>query len=121
MHAHVRAAAIAVAAMPGVSRVVLGPRSLAIVFVLGPLASLLALQLAVCVSSRVNDSRTAQQIGALVVLPITALMVAQLMGTLQLTVALTALIALGLVVLNVVLLRIAVMLFNREAILTRWR
>jgi ABC-2 type transport system permease protein len=114
-------AAIAMAAMPGVSRVVLSPRSLAIVFVLGPLASLLALQLAVCVSSRVNDSRTAQQLGALVVLPITALMVAQLMGSLQLTLPLTGLIALGLVALNAALFRVAVALFNREAILTRWR
>jgi ABC-2 type transport system permease protein len=114
-------AGITWAARPGVARVVLSPRSLAIVFVLGPLASLLALQLAVCVSSRVNDSRSAQQIGALIILPITALMVAQLLGTLQLTVLLTGIIAVGLVALNAVLLRIATMLFDREAILTRWR
>ena len=114
-------AGITVAASAGVARVVLSPRSLTIVFVLGPLASLLALQLAVCVSSRVNDSRSAQQIGALVILPITALMVAQLLGTLQLTLPLTGVIALGLVALNAVLLRVAATLFDREAILTRWR
>ena len=47
-------------------------------FLLGPLASLTALQLAVCVSSRVNDARSAQQLAALVVLPITGLLIAQL-------------------------------------------
>jgi ABC-2 type transport system permease protein len=114
-------AGVAITAGPGAYRVLLGPRSLAIVFVLAPLASLLALQLAVCVSSRVNDSRSAQQIGALVILPISALMMAQLFGTLQLTLAVTAALAVILVVVNAVMLWLATVLFDREAILTRWR
>ncbi len=114
-------AGVAIAAEPGAFRVLLSPRSLAIVFVLTPLASLLALQLAVCVSSRVNDVRSAQQIGALIILPISGLMIAQLFGTLQLTLALTAVIALVLVALNAGVLWIATVLFDREAILTRWR
>jgi ABC-2 type transport system permease protein len=112
---------VAVAARPGAYRVILGARSLAVVFLLGPLTSLLALQLAVCVSSRVNDVRTAQQIGALVILPITGLMLAQLFGALQLTVAFTIAIAIALVVLNALLLWVARILFAREVILTRWR
>jgi ABC-2 type transport system permease protein len=112
---------VAVTARPGVFRILLAPRSLAIVFVLAPLASLAALQLAVCVSSRVNDARSAQQIGALVILPIVGLMVAQLLGTLQLTLDVTAAIALGLVALNAGLLWLAAVLFDRESILTRWR
>jgi ABC-2 type transport system permease protein len=91
------------------------------VFVLGPLAALAALQLAVCVSSRVNDARSAQQIGALIILPIAALLVAQLVGTLQLTVPVLTGIALILLTFNVVLAWIAVVLFDRESILTRWR
>jgi ABC-2 type transport system permease protein len=91
------------------------------VFVLAPLASLLALQLAVCVSSRVNDSRSAQQIGALVILPISGLMIAQLFGTLQLTLPITAAIALLLLAVNAGILWLATVLFDREAILTRWR
>jgi ABC-2 type transport system permease protein len=114
-------AGVAIAARPGAYRVILAPRSLAVVFLLGPLTSLLALQLAVCVSSRVNDVRTAQQIGALVILPITGLMLAQLFGALQLTIAFIGAIAVGLVVLNAVLLWAATVLFAREAILTRWR
>ena len=114
-------AGVAIAAGPGAYRVLLGPRSLAIVFVLAPLASLLALQLAVCVSSRVNDSRSAQQIGALVILPISGLMIAQLFGTLQLTLPITAAIALLLLAMNAGILWVATVLFDREAILTRWR
>ena len=45
-------------ARPGVAGILLGPRSIGTVFVLGALAALAALQMAVCVSSRVNDART---------------------------------------------------------------
>jgi ABC-2 type transport system permease protein len=108
-------------AAPGAFLLLLTPRSLAVVFVLGPLASLAALQLAVCVSSRVNDSRSAQQIGALVILPITALAVAQLLGGVVLTGTVLTSIAAGLLVLNVLLMRIGISLFQREQILTRWK
>lgn len=114
-------AGIALAAGPGAYRVILAPRSLAIVFLLGPLTSLLALQLAVCVSSRVNDARTAQQIGALVILPITGLMLAQLFGVFQLSVAASLMLAIGLGIVNAGLMWIATILFDRETILTRWR
>ena len=112
---------VAAAAHPGVFWILLTPRSLAIVFVLAPLSALAALQLAVCVSSRVNDARSAQQIGGLVILPIVALMVGQLMGALELTMPVMAMIAAGLVVLNAGLMWLATMVFDRESILTRWR
>ena len=67
-----------------------GRVSIAIVFVLGPLAALAALQMAVCVSSRVNDAGTAQQIGVLVILPIPGLLVGQLFGAVTLTVPVIA-------------------------------
>ena len=38
-----------------------------------------------CVSSRVNDARSAQQIGALIILPISGLLIAQLTGAVLLT------------------------------------
>ena len=114
-------AGVAIAAGPGVYRILLAPRSLALVFVLAPLASLVALQLAVCVSSRVNDTRSAQQIGSLVILPIVGLMVAQLMGAVQMTTAVTIAVAFALVVLNAGLLWLGTVLFARESILTRWR
>jgi ABC-2 type transport system permease protein len=108
-------------AQQGVASVLVGPRSLGTVFVLGPLAALAVLQMAVCVSSRVNDARTAQQIGVFVILPIPGLLIAQLAGALTLSVPLIAAIALGLAVLNAGLMWFAVALFDRETILTRWK
>jgi ABC-2 type transport system permease protein len=112
---------VMIAAEPGVYRVLLMPASLALILVLGPLASLAALQLAVCVSSRVNDARSAQQIGALVVLPIAGLLVVQLTGNFRLTVAAIAWIALVLTTVNAGLMLLGIALFDRESILTRWK
>ena len=105
----------------GAYRALLTPSSLAVVFVLGPLAALVALQLAVCVSSRVNDVRSAQQIGALVILPIAGLIVMQLTGSFRLTLPVIALVAAALGVLNAALMVLGIRLFDRESILTRWK
>jgi len=108
-------------ARPGVAGILLGARSIATVFVLGPLAALAALQMAVCVSSRVNDARTAQQIGVLVILPIPGLLVGQLLGALTLSMPVIASIALGHLAINAGLIWLAITLFDRETILTRWK
>ena len=108
-------------AHPGVYRTLLVPRALLTFFLLGPLASLAALQMAVCVSSRVNDARSAQQIGALIILPISGLLVAEFTNNLQLTSRLILLISGGLAVFNLALAALAIRLFDRESILTRWK
>ena len=112
---------VALLARERVFTVLLTPRSLAVVFVLGPLAALAALQLAVCVSSRVNDARSAQQIGALIILPISGLLIAQLTGSVLLTVPVILFIGLVLAGLNAGLMLIGIALFDRESILTRWK
>jgi len=108
-------------AHPGVAWILLVPRSLAVIVALAPLAALASLQMAVCVSSRVNDARTAQQVGALVILPITGLFVAQLLGALVLSTQVILLIAAGLALVNAGLTWMAIALFDRETILTRWK
>lgn len=114
-------AGAALFAQPGVFRALLMPASLAVIFLLGPLAALVALQLAVCVSSRVNDARSAQQIGALVILPIAAVLVAQLTGNVRLTTPVIASASLALGGVNAALMLLGIRLFDRESILTRWR
>lgn len=114
-------AGAALFARPGVFVALLTARSLAVVFVLGPLAALAALQMAVCVSSRVNDARSAQQIGALIILPVAALLVAQLSGAVLLTLPLIVSIAIALAGVNVGLMLVGITLFDRESILTRWK
>ena len=108
-------------ARPGVVWAVLSPRSLGIVFLLGPLAALAALQMAISVSSRVNDARTAQQLGVTIILPVVGLFISQLMGAFELTTRLILAIAAGLVMVNAGLMALAIRIFDRETILTRWK
>jgi ABC-2 type transport system permease protein len=112
---------IAAAAHNGVFAALLGPRALGVVFLVGPLAALVALQLALCVSSRVNDPRTAQQLSIFVILPIPGLLLGQILGGIELTVPVILWISLGLFVINLGLMWVAVRLFDRETILTRWK
>lgn len=112
---------IAIAAGDGVFGVLLGPRTLGVVFLIAPLAALVALQLAACVSARVNDARTAQQLGIFVILPIPALLLGQLFGGIELTVPVILWISLFLAIVNAGLMWLAIRLFDRETILTRWK
>lgn len=112
---------IAATAHDGVFAALLGPRTLGVVFMVGPLAAMVALQLAMCVSSRVNDPRTAQQLSIFVILPIPALLLGQIFGGIDLTVPVILWISLVLFVVNLGLMWVAVRLFDRETILTRWK
>lgn len=114
-------AGIVFAGEPGVWRTVLGPRTFIMFMLVGPLVELVALQVSVIASSRANDPRSAQQLTSLLILPITAAFVAQLMGTFVIAAPGLLLGAAALAVLNVALLAIGVRVFARESILTRWR
>jgi ABC-2 type transport system permease protein len=106
---------------PGVWLTLFWPRTLLTYGVLGPLISLTALLVAALVSSRVNDARTAQQLGGVLALPLTALFVAQLAGQFLLgSLALLATAAV-LTAFNVVLVWAGVRVFQRETILMRWK
>ena len=73
------------------------------------------------VSSRTNDPRSAQQMTALLILPVTVVFVAQLMGLMIVGSAALLMGALACLLLNIVLLWVGVRVFERESILTRWR
>ena len=91
------------------------------VFLLGPAVGLSSVVAGVIVSSRVNDPRVAQQVGGVIVVPIVA--VTLLQATATVLVGPTGYLILAIVVFAVSLagLRVGVTLFDREAILTRWR
>lgn len=114
-------AGIALLAEPGVMRAMMTWRTLVLVVLVGPASALVALQSAVLISSRVNDPRTAQQFGVLIILPLTGLLVAQFTGSLWLSAPMLALIGVGLLVTWIFLTLFSVAMFEREAILTRWR
>ena len=88
---------------------------------LGPLVELAALQVSVIVSSRANDPRSAQQLTGLLILPITLVFVAQLMGAVHRRSRRAAARRARLPRAQLVLLWVGVRVFQRETILTRWR
>ena len=114
-------AGLALTAEPGVAWAMVSFRTAVLLFLIGPSSSLVALQAAILVSSRVNDARSAQQIGVLIIIPLVALLVVQFTGTIWLSATDLALIGAGLLGLWVVLTAVSAVLFEREAILTRWR
>lgn len=99
----------------------LQPKWLVAMLVLAPLLSLLSVSIAIALSSRVNDARTVQQIGGLVVLPIVLLGVAQTVGLLLLSATTFVIGSIVLAVIDFLVLRLGVRLFQREKILTQWK
>ena len=113
-------AGIAVLASPGVAAAMFSPRSVLLVAVLGPFASLVALQATIAVSSRVNDPRSAQQVALLVVLPLIGMLIGQFSGAFFITIPVLLLVCAATIGGWVVLILLSVALFERETILTRW-
>jgi ABC-2 type transport system permease protein len=112
---------MAVLGAPGVVSAVINAHTLLLVLGFGPVAALVALQVAVLVSARVNDPRTAQQFGALLILPITGIFVMQFSGVIRLTTLVIVIMVGALLMLWALLVVLGVSLFEREAILTRWK
>jgi ABC-2 type transport system permease protein len=108
-------------AEPGVFRALLSAKTALLVLGLGPMTSGLALQVGVLVSARVNDPRTAQQFGALFILPLTGLFMAQMSGAFVLSIGQGWLVVAGLGLAWFLLLLFGISLFERETILTRWK
>ena len=91
------------------------------VFLLGPAVGLSSVVAGVIVSARVSDPRVAQQIGGVVIVPIIGLVLVQATGTLLVGPVGYVILSLVVLVISLIGLRVGVRLFDREAILTRWR
>jgi len=94
---------------------------LAGVFLLGPAVGLASVVTGVIVSSRVSDPRVAQQVGGVIIVPIVAIVLVQATGTILVGALGYTVLAVIVLAIAIVGLRIGVRLFDREAILTRWR
>jgi len=116
-----RLAGAGLLAAPGVFGALVSPRTFLVVLLLGPLATVIALQLAVIASPRASDPRTALQIGTLVILPVVGVLVAQGTGLFWLTVPLILIVAAVLAAAWMALALVGVAVFEREQILTKWR
>ena len=89
--------------------------------VVTPSACVLSVEANVIISSRVNDIRAAQQLGAFVILPIILVMVfASTVQTFPL-VTLALILSGGLALADIALFYLSKATFQREEILTKWK
>jgi ABC-2 type transport system permease protein len=91
------------------------------ILVVAPLLTILATCIAVIVSSRVTDPRVAEQMSAVVILPLVLLVVGQSVGLILIDEQVVIIMGIVVLVLDVLLLYLAIKLFQRETILTRWK
>ena len=89
--------------------------------IVAPLFTVLSVNVAIIISSRVSDPRAAEQIGMLVMLPIMGLFFGAIFGVIPLNT--TTMLLLGALTLlaDAGLVALGVRLFQRETILTRWK
>lgn len=93
-----------------------------ILFLAGsPLLGLIAVAIMTAISSRVTDTRTAQQLSIWAVVPIAGIILGELSGQFELTALVAIVASLILIPVAILLTWGAALLFQRETILTRWK
>jgi ABC-2 type transport system permease protein len=86
-----------------------------------PLITILSIEFNVIISARVSDIRAAQQLGALILLPLGGIYVASEVGFISLTPDNLVIISAIILVADVVLFFLSRVTFRREEILTKWK
>ena len=92
-----------------------------ILLVVVPLSAIFSIQLNVIISSRVNDVRTANQLGFLMFLPFMGLYIPLVTNSLSLNTTNLAIISIILLLIDITLFYISKSTFSRDKILTKWK
>ncbi len=92
-----------------------------VAFILSPILSFIITMASIIVSSRTTDIKSAQGIGAMVILPIYLIIGLQLAGIFLLNITYLLIGCLVLLAVCPLVLRLAVKIFDRENILTKWK
>ncbi len=100
---------------------IFGPTWLLAILLVGPLISVVAVNFALYVSSRTSDPRVAEQVSAILILPLLLVLFSQVAGVITISVASVLIAAAVLVVIDIVMVIFGSRLFQRETILTRWK
>jgi ABC-2 type transport system permease protein len=100
---------------------VVDPLWLVAIFIVGPLLAVVSVCAAMMISSRVSDPRAAEQISAVVILPLILIVVGQSAGLLIVDRQLVIIGAIIVFLLDIVLVFLTIKLFQRETILTSWK
>ena len=111
----------AAGASAAVQNYVLGPTWILAVAVIGPLLAIMAVILAVIVSSRVNDPRVAEQISAILIVPLMVIFFGQIAGFVLINLQLILISIAVLILVDIAAMFLGSRLFQRENILTRWK
>lgn len=106
---------------PLIFQAIMDTRWIFAVLFVGPLMAMLAVSVSIIVSSRVNDPRVAEQISMIVIVPVIALFISQLTGLFVINRQIIIFAVILLVIVDIVMVYLAVQLFQRETILTRWK
>ncbi|MHB8992183.1 MAG: ABC transporter permease subunit [Chloroflexota bacterium] len=112
---------MAILASPAVLASAISGMWLLAILIVAPLLALLGVNMGILISSRVNDTRVAQQVAGLVVLPLVGLGMAQVMGKVLYSLPMFVVGAMAIAAVDAGVLMAAVRLFQRETILTRWK
>ena len=86
-----------------------------------PLSSILSIQLSVIISSRVNDVRTANQLGSLLFIPFIGVYLLLVTNVISLNIINLFVISIVLFLIDAVLFYISKAIFRRDEILTKWK
>ena len=97
------------------------PKWLIAIFIVGPLLAVSAVTFSLMISSRVSDPRVAEQISMVIIVPVLIGFIGQMAGLFVLTAGVISWVAVGLLLLDILLIYFATKVFQRESILTRWR
>ena len=90
-------------------------------FILTPAITVLSFLLGVLGSARAKDSKSAQNFALVIIFPLFALIAVQVTGIVWLTWMSALLLAIILIIIDYIVLRLAVKLFQRESIVVKWR
>lgn len=91
------------------------------IFIVGPLLALMAVNIAIMISSRVNDPRVAEQLSGAVIVPIILIVVGQSTGLLIIDQQFVLIFGFIVLIIDVLLAYFSRQTFERETILTRWK
>ena len=108
-------------ASAGVVRQLLNPIWFVAVFIIGPLIAILAVNFAVLVSSRVTDPRVAEQVSAVIIVPLLGVLFGQIAGVIVLDLRFMLVAVAVLVLIDIGVAALGARLFQRETILTKWK
>jgi ABC-2 type transport system permease protein len=90
-------------------------------FILSPVISFIITMISIIVSSKSTDIRSAQGIGAIIIFPIYGIIGLQIAGFFMLNIKYLLLGCLVLIVICPLILKLAIKVFDRENILTKWK